>query len=99
MGKLVPQAHGIVEGKSTEEFFALVRGSLEGLAQINLSHSQAHQEELASAATSGFHVLARARRARKPGIVFARAALNSALQEPLIDADSRLFVGLSAERS
>jgi hypothetical protein len=41
----------------------------------------------------GFHVLARAMRARHPGAVFARAAA-SGESDPLTDPDSRLFVGL-----
>ena len=43
-----------------------------------------------------FGVLARARRAQYPGIVFARAAAIGE-RDPLTDVDSRLFVGL-AER-
>jgi hypothetical protein len=38
-------------------------------------------------------VLARARRSKHPGIVFARAAATGEV-DPLVDVDSRLFVGL-----
>ena len=40
-----------------------------------------------------FTVLARARRAKHPGIVFARAAAVGEV-DPLVDVDSRLLVGL-----
>ena len=41
----------------------------------------------------GFGVLARAMRAKHPGVVFARAAATGEA-DPLADVDSRLFVGL-----
>ena len=44
-------------------------------------------------ALTTFTVLARARRAKRPGIVFARAAATGET-DPLADVDSRLLVGL-----
>jgi hypothetical protein len=41
----------------------------------------------------GRHVIARAMRSRHPGIVFARAA-EARETDPLLDTDTRLFVGL-----
>jgi hypothetical protein len=44
-------------------------------------------------APTNLTVLARARRAKQPGIVFARAAANQEV-DPLEDPESRLLVGL-----
>ena len=46
-----------------------------------------------TAEPAGLNVLSRARRARHPGIVFARAAANGEVDR-LEDLDSRLLVGL-----
>jgi len=54
---------------------------------------QTADEIRASDELAGIHVLARARRARRPGIVFARAA-EAGETDPLQDAFSRFFVGL-----
>ena len=94
-GKRVPMARGLVEGKTAEEIFALVRPALEGLFQVNNYRQQGMQEE-PGAVTDGFNVLARARRARRPGLIFPRAIGLGEL-EPLQDVDSRLFVGLGVE--
>jgi len=94
-GQLVPQRRGLVEGKSPEEFFAQIGLALGGLAQANLRYQEGQDAAPGGAATDGFHVLARARRARRPGLVFPRA-VETDEREPLKDADSRLFVGLSA---
>jgi hypothetical protein len=44
-------------------------------------------------APGAFSVLARARRAKHPGIVFARAAATGEV-DPLTDVESRVLVGL-----
>ncbi len=87
--------HRQVEGKTPEELFALVQPALEDLGQVNAYRGQSMQEE-SGAVTEGFHLLAWARRARRPGLVFPRA-VDIGEQEPLRDVDSRLFVGLGAE--
>lgn len=94
-GRRVPMASSLVEGKTPEEVFALVRPALEGLFQAN-NYRQQGMQEGPGAATDGFNVLARARRARRPGLIFPRA-IDSSEQEPLHDMDSRLFVGLGVE--
>jgi len=46
---------------------------------------------------AGFDVLTRAKRAKRPGIVFARAAHHDAT-EHLTSDYSRLFIGLATEK-
>jgi hypothetical protein len=75
-----------------EEVFARVVGARKGLAQV-LSEMEEMARDVAS---TGYGVLARARRSGRPGVVFARAAA-SGEADPLADADSSLFVGLSAK--
>ena len=91
-GNLVPIRHGFREGMTPEEVFARVNGARKGLAQV-----MSEMEEMArDVASTGYGVLARARRSRRPGIVFARAAAGGET-DPLTDVDSRLFVGLPAK--
>ena len=91
-GNLVPIRHGFREGMTPEEVFARVNGARKGLAQV-----MSEMEEMArDVASTGYGVLARARRSRRPGIVFARAAAIGEV-DPLTDVDSRLFVGLPAK--
>jgi hypothetical protein len=52
------------------------------------------QEARKASEPGGLNVLARSRRARYPGIVFARAAANGEVDR-LEDLDSRLMVGLA----
>ena len=77
--------HTQVEGMQPEEAFACVAGARRGFAEILL------KSEIAPAAPSGWNVLSRARRAKHPGIVFARAAASGEV-DPLGDMDSRLRV-------
>jgi len=95
-GRLVAMEHGLVEGKTAEEFFAQVSLALNGLATANMHYAVRRSDGPQEAVTDGFYVLARARRALRPGMVFPRAVDSSHEQEPLVDIDSRLFVGLSA---
>jgi hypothetical protein len=78
--------HTQIEGMLPEEAFAAVAGARRAFAEILL------KGEIASASPSGWNVLARARRAKHPGIVFARAASSGEI-DPLEDVDSRLRVG------
>ena len=78
--------HTQIEGMEPEEAFACVAGARRGFAEILL------KSEITPTAPSGWNVLARARRAKHPGIVFARAAASGEV-EPLEDMDSRLRVG------
>ena len=80
-------------GLTPQEMYNCVVGAREGLARIVQQWEQPEHYALTSSGAQSFNVLARARQAQRPGIVFARAA---AIQEidPLVDLDSRLFVGL-----
>jgi hypothetical protein len=63
------------------------------LARWHQEWRQMRDEVRPDSLPRGFHVLARAMRARRPGIVFAHAAATGEA-DPLTDLDSRLFVGL-----
>jgi hypothetical protein len=52
--------------------------------------------EIESQPSAHSTVLARARRSERPGIVFARAAANGEV-DPLVDVESRLWVGLPVQ--
>ncbi len=78
--------HTQIEGMLPEEAFAAVAGARRAFAEILL------KGEIAPASPSGWNVLARARRAKHPGIVFARAAASGEV-DPLEDVNSRLRVG------
>ena len=75
--------HTQVEGMTPAEAFACVAGARRAFAEILLKGN------LAPADPGGWNVLARARRARNPGIIFARAAASGEV-DPLADDDSRL---------
>ncbi len=92
-GELVIIRNGYKAGLTPEEMHACVVDSREGLARVVQQWEQSEQYALTDGSDQSFNVLARARRAVRPGIVFARAA---AIREtdPLVDLDSRLFVGL-----
>ena len=80
-------------GLTLDEIQACVVGSREGLARIVEQWEQPEQFAQTSSGTQNYNVLARARKATNPGIVFARAAAIGEI-DPLVDIDSRLFVGL-----
>jgi hypothetical protein len=91
-GQAVIVRHSQVEGLTPEELYACAVGARQGLAQL-----AARWEELDRGTPGGesgwFTVLARARQAKRPGVVFARAAAIGEV-DPLADIDSRLLVGL-----
>jgi len=80
-------------GLTPEEMQACVVGSREGLARVVLQWEQPEKYATTGSDARSFNALARARRALRPGVTFARAA---AIREvdPLTDLDSRLFVGI-----
>lgn len=93
--RLVPIRHGYVAGLSTTELYALAIRSREAFAQIQQEWVQLKQEMQQRSQPKSFHVLARAMRAEQPALVFAHAAAIGEI-DPLVDRDSRLFVGLPA---
>jgi hypothetical protein len=94
-GQPVPIRHNLRDGLTSEEMFAVVVDSREGQARAILEWEQIRQGARSGQGPQGFHVLARAMRAEHPGIVFARAAA-AGESDPLLNPDSRLFVGLLA---
>ncbi len=85
--------HNYAEGLTPEEMYTCVVGARQGFAQLHVQSDQMIQEAKKSAAPTGLSVLARARNARYPGIVFARAAASGEVDR-LEDVYSRLLVGI-----
>jgi hypothetical protein len=93
-GNTVVVRHSRVEGLMPEELYASAAGARKGLAQYWQRWEKITEEMRQHDQPGPYTVLARARRARHPGVVFARAAANGEV-DPLVDADSRLLVGLA----
>ena len=93
--QIVRNSH--VSGLTPVEMNACVVGAREGLARFVQQWDQISQAASAGSDHTRFSVLARARRAQYPGIVFARAAAIGE-RDPLTDVDSRLFVGMKAKK-
>ena len=92
-GQPVVIQHGYRDGLTSKELYALVASSRAWLGTIWQQYGQVNQRRLEGGALKSFNTLARARRAHHPGVVFARAAAILE-RDPLVDIDSRLFVGL-----
>jgi RNA polymerase Rpb2, domain 6/RNA polymerase Rpb1, domain 2/RNA polymerase Rpb2, domain 3 len=92
-GRPLPIRHGWREGLTPEEMFAVAVATRRALVRWHEEWRRLRDEVRHDSLPRGFHVLARAMRARRPGIVFAHAAATGEL-DPLTDLDSRLFVGL-----
>jgi hypothetical protein len=90
--RLFATRHALHEGLTCEEYVTRCVGARKGLANVAIETTRRAYGVRRAATTSAFTVLARAMRSARPGIVFARAA---AIEEtdPLLDIDSRLFVG------
>jgi hypothetical protein len=93
-GKPFIVRHNYAEGFTPEEMYACVVGARQGFAQLHVENEKMIQEIKKQAEPAGLSVLARARRARHPGIVFARAAASGEVDR-LADLDSRLVVGVA----
>jgi hypothetical protein len=97
-GETVVIRHSRVEGLNPDELYALAAGARQGLAELAWRWEGLGREMRGSDAqdlSERFTLLARARRAARPGIVFARAAANGEV-DPLEESQSRLLVGLPA---
>ncbi len=90
--------HGYSDGLLPEEMVACVAGARRGLAQLAERLVKLEQDGVKAGDPENLHVLGRARRARRPGTVFARAAADNTV-DPLVDIESRLIVGLPANPS
>ena len=80
--------HSLVEGLSPEEMMAGVAASRLGLAKLAF---QGERILIKQSEADAWGVLARARRARRPGVVFARAAAAGEV-DPLEEPLSRILV-------
>lgn len=99
-GKHVPIQHGFSAGLTPVEMYALAVSSREALARIAFDWEQLSVEVKERYALTGYGVLARAMRSKKPGVVFAYAATNATGEtDPLQEVDSRLFFGLPVKAS
>ncbi len=85
--------HGYREGLPPGELFALAEATRFGIAEIHREIVDLERQVAAGERGNPAGVLARARAARHPGIVFARAA-ESGEVDRLVDQASRAFVGL-----
>jgi hypothetical protein len=91
-GNMVILRHALAEGRTPQELFTTVAGARPGLARLIFEYERILQEP-SSPDTGAISLLARARRARRPGIIFARAAASGEI-DPLADVETRLLVGL-----
>ena len=92
-GRLTPVRHSWRQGLTPAEAFARVVGARQGLYAMLSQFSGLQEEYDARSRPAGYGVLSRARRAHRPGVVFARAARQGEV-DPLTDEYTRLFVGL-----
>jgi hypothetical protein len=97
LDRLVPICHGYRDGLTAQELYALAPGARESFARVQRDWLEMTQEIHTRNRPQGFGVLARAMRSQQPAIVFAHAASIGEI-DPLSDPESRLFVGLRAER-
>ncbi len=85
--------HGLAEGLTAEEMFTCTVGARQALGELALDLARQGYGRREVGQPKGSSVLARAMRAKHPGVVFAHAAAIGEV-DPLADLDSRLFAGL-----
>ena len=97
--------HSLVQGLTAEEMLLKAPRALWGLADANYKWTQNEQQtseswmwdlSLERNWVGSFGVVGRALRARRPGVVFARAACRGEV-DPLASEATRLFAGLPVE--
>jgi hypothetical protein len=91
-GGRVAVQHALRDGMTPEELHTLSVGARNGFARAAAELENISRTLRQSNLPPGYGVLARAMRARHPGLVFARAAAYGQT-DPLTDPDTRLFVG------
>lgn len=94
-GKPVVIPNNFVSGLSPEEHFKTVAGAQAGMRRVVQEWVQAGEPRIAKTQAHSPYVLARARRSTNPGVVFARAAIMKEV-DPLVDVESRWFVGIQS---
>lgn len=85
---------GFTAGLTPDDFWQIVPGARMGMGRIWQEWESLDHPAPTRQTPVDFGVLARARRSPHPGIVFAQAAATGEV-DPLIDEESRLFVGLA----
>jgi hypothetical protein len=90
-GNRVAVRHALRDGMTPEEFHTLCVGARNGIARAAAELEHISRTLRQSNLPTGYGIVARAMRARHPGLVFARAAAANQT-DPLTDLDSRLFV-------
>ena len=91
-----PGRRSLCEGLLFEESFFFAGNMWRALYQMQAESAETGRQIRSHDDPVDFIVLARAKRARRPGVVLARAAANGEVDE-LADEYSRLFVGLEVE--
>ena len=81
------------DGLNHEEMFTIVVGARQAPAKVFIDWDKIVENVRVRHQPGGMHLLARARSAKHPGVVFARAAATGEI-DPLTDVESRLLVGL-----
>ncbi|GCE18656.1 hypothetical protein [Dictyobacter kobayashii] len=92
-GMPVAIKHGYRTGLTAQELYALAIEARQSFADVLQEWDVIGKQIKAQNRTKSYHVLGRAMCSSHPGMVFAHAALQHEV-DPLIDTDSRLFVGL-----
>jgi hypothetical protein len=92
-GKRIALRHNNRDGLTLDELLAITAESRPMLAKLNHEWEAVATALRSRYAPKGYGVLARAMRARNPGLIFALAAQMGEV-DVLHDIDSRLFVGL-----
>jgi len=95
-GKQVAVRHGYRDGLEPGELFALIPSTRVNMhSLVNDLERLGRELRERTGPPRGYGALARAMRSPRPGVVFALAAAAGEV-DPLVDLDSRLFVGLPA---
>lgn len=89
-GRRVAVRHALRDGLTPQEFHTLCVGARKGIARAAAELESLSRTLRQANLPTGYGVLARAMRARHPGLVFARAAA-AEQTDSLTDRDSRLF--------
>ena len=93
-GQIVHIRNSWQSGLSSNEALASVVGARRGLFDMLERLDELGRGQEIRERPDGYGVMARARRAKRPGVVFARAAAAGEL-DPVTDEYARLFVGIS----
>jgi len=88
-----PIRGAIRDGLAASEYFSLAGAARQSLVRVFGEITHLVRDTAVSGRSSAFTALARAMRARRPGVVFARAAAIGEV-DPLTDKATRLLVGL-----